>query len=329
MSKLNANAPEFHPASPQIYPLLPPPYNPPPVMFQPPIFNGFNYDANQPVYIYDATAAFFTTSPTEINFVAASSSPAPPPTPVYTPTSHGRHKVWFPRDDGRGNYVQNRAGEARGPPNNGVEGSGRSQNNTRGRYIQRPKSRHEVMPLELDPNATTVMIKNIPYDCTRSELIDVLDGFCLKENTPAKNEGSSQSPQEEEPVICAYDFAYQPFDFKTKKGRGFAFVNFTNAATVKKFSSSFQGTLWENGNGNGNGKNWERPIEIVKAKIQGREAFVEKALLSLYDCDSDEFLPVTFEPARDGSGNPVEMTVVGNRRGSRRSGVGNSSSSGN
>ncbi|XP_051144132.1 protein MEI2-like 7 [Andrographis paniculata] len=198
-----------------------------------------------------------------------------------------------------------------------------TQENIGGRYIQRSTSRHQVMPLEVDPHATTVVMKNIPYDCKRSEIIDVLDGFCLKENSRPKKEGSSQSPEEEEePVICSYDYVYEPFDFKTNKGRGFAFVNFTNAATVRKFSSSFQGTFWKNCNG----KNWKRPIEIAKAKIQGKEALVEKASQSLYDCDTDEFLPVTFEPARDGSGNPVEMTVVGNRRSS--SGVGSSSSSG-
>lgn len=33
------------------------------------------------------------------------------------------------------------------------------------------------------------------------------------------------------------------------------------------------------------------------------------------ECERDEYLPVCFNPARDGSGQPVELTVIGNRRG--------------
>ncbi|KAL6531869.1 hypothetical protein OROMI_028232 [Orobanche minor] len=170
---------------------------------------------------------------------------------------------------------------------------------------------HQVMPLNKDEEKTTVMIKNIPYDCPRKELLSLIDVFCLMENVKARNEDTSA----EESFSSAYDFLYLPIDFRTKKSRGFAFVNFTNAAAVWKFFQAFHLKDW---NFIHRKTLWSKKIEVVTAKIQGKEALVNHFSQSIFDCESDEFLPVTFDPPRDGSGQTGQLTAVGSRRSSSR-----------
>ncbi|KAL6514535.1 hypothetical protein OROGR_020114 [Orobanche gracilis] len=171
------------------------------------------------------------------------------------------------------------------------------------------KGDHQVMPLNKDEEKTTVMIKNIPYDCPRKELISLIDVFCLMENVKARNDDTSAG----ESLRSAYDFLYLPIDFRTKKSRGFAFVNFKNAATVWKFFRAFHLKDW---NFIQRTTLWSKKIEVVTAKIQGKEALVNQFSQSIFDCESEEFLPVTFDPPRDGSGQTGKMIAVGSRRSS-------------
>ncbi|KAL8553109.1 hypothetical protein ACS0TY_001673 [Phlomoides rotata] len=178
-----------------------------------------------------------------------------------------------------------------------------STNETRNSIKER--NRHQVVPLKRDEENTTIMIKNIPYDCSRNDLINMLDYFCLLENDKAKNEGTGA----EEFVTYAYDFIYLPIDFRSKKGRGFAFVNFTNVRAVWRFLDEFHQTSWYFVQG----QKWSKKIEIACAKFQGKEALVNHFRGSVFECETDEFLPAIFSPPRDGSGQPVEVTVIGNR----------------
>ncbi|KAL0454136.1 UNVERIFIED_CONTAM: protein terminal ear1 [Sesamum latifolium] len=148
-----------------------------------------------------------------------------------------------------------------------------------------------------------------PPLCSRQELINVLDGFCLVENEKA-NESSSREGAHEEHRTSAYDFLYLPIDFRTKKSRGFAFVNFTDASTVWKFFDAFHLKNWDSVDR----KKWTKKIEVVCAKIQGKEALVKHFSDSMFECETDEFLPVGFNPPRDGSGEPVKLRTIGNRR---------------
>ncbi|KAG8368188.1 hypothetical protein BUALT_Bualt15G0019200 [Buddleja alternifolia] len=173
--------------------------------------------------------------------------------------------------------------------------------------MQKEESRHKVTPLKRDEEKTTIMIKNIPYDFPRQELINVLDGFCKMENAKSRNEGTSQ-----EDVIYAYDFLYLPIDFKTNKGRGFAFVNFTNASAVWRFFDTFHLKTWDFVQYN----KWPKKIVIASAKIQ--KALVKQFSGSTFECGTNEFLPVCFYPPRDGSGQPVELTVIGKRSSNKR-----------
>ncbi|XP_057779492.1 protein terminal ear1 homolog [Salvia miltiorrhiza] len=135
----------------------------------------------------------------------------------------------------------------------------------------------------------------------------MLDGFCLVENHKAGNEATSG---EEAHIAYAYDFLYLPIDFKSKRSRGFAFVNFTSSRAVWSFYDSIHLTDW----GFLEKFKWKKRIEIGCAKIQGKEELVKHFSGSVFQCGTDEYLPVCFSPARDGSGQPVELTVVGNRR---------------
>ncbi|EPS69037.1 hypothetical protein M569_05736 [Genlisea aurea] len=158
------------------------------------------------------------------------------------------------------------------------------------------RNRHRTVPIVEEDEKTTIMIKNIPYDCPRKRLIRMLDSFCSVENEK-KEEGGFR---------CSYDFLYLPIDFSTRRSRGFAFVNFTSSVAVWKFVEAFHNKQWEE---------WCKKLEIVSAKIQqGKEALVRHFSESMFECETDEYLPVVFTPARDGGGQSSDVTVIGNRR---------------
>merc|ERR1712226_620452 len=73
--------------------------------------------------------------------------------------------------------------------------------------------------VEMDEK-TTVMFRNVPYNCTRDELLAVLDaeGFQGK-----------------------YDFVYLPADFRTRSGFGYAFINFSLQQHAEDFQKTFHG----------------------------------------------------------------------------------------
>ncbi|MCD7464304.1 hypothetical protein HAX54_052484 [Datura stramonium] len=159
--------------------------------------------------------------------------------------------------------------------------------------------KHDVIPLSWSRknNTTTVMIKNIPYDYNREMLMKFMDEHCLLENQKARDSN-------EENILFAYDFLYLPMDFKNKKSKGYAFVNFTDHRTVWKFFWAFNDKLDVFP---GSAKR----VKIVTAKIQGKEALVQRFKETRFECESEGFLPVWFNPPRDGSGKSVQMITVG------------------
>ncbi|KAG6411947.1 hypothetical protein SASPL_124602 [Salvia splendens] len=177
------------------------------------------------------------------------------------------------------------------------------------RGVRNAESKHQIVPLTRDQEATTVMIKNIPYNCRQKELITMLDDFCKNQN--ARNE------TQETPSPYAYDYLYLPIDFWTRKSRGYAFVNFTTSRAAWEFHDCVHLTDW----GFHHRPSWQKKIEIVCAEIQGMEGVLSHFSESVFECDTDEYLPVCFSPARDGSGHPVELIIIGKRLpvGERRS----------
>ncbi|KAL2537595.1 protein terminal ear1-like protein [Forsythia ovata] len=179
------------------------------------------------------------------------------------------------------------------------------------RDVQKEENRHKLLPLKRDEEKTTVMIKNIPYEYTRKMLLRRLDEFCMLENEKVAQNGTTCEEYSETAIVAAYDFLYYPIDFKSKKGRGFAFVNFTHPRTIWNYFDAFHHKKWDSVEW----ARWPKMIEIVCAKIQGKEALKKHFEESTFECESDEFLPVSFSPPRDGSIDPsVKLTTIGKRR---------------
>ncbi|KAK1304476.1 hypothetical protein QJS10_CPB11g01188 [Acorus calamus] len=141
---------------------------------------------------------------------------------------------------------------------------------------------------EQEEQRTTVMIKNIPNKYSREMFIKFLDDHCKEVNDKAKLENPS------EPSISAYDFLYLPMDFRNKCNLGYAFVNFTTPNGASKLYNTYENYAWR--------KFMSKKVcRICYARIQGKEALELHFKKSTFRCDSDEFLPIVFESARDGS----------------------------
>lgn len=94
---------------------------------------------------------------------------------------------------------------------------------------------------------TTCMIKNIPNKYTQQMLIDHLD----------------------ESHAGRYDFVYLRMDFKNKCNVGYAFINFLSPMDIMSFAKRMVGRRWPKFNS-------EKRCEIAYARIQGKEALMEK-----------------------------------------------------
>ncbi|XP_068640800.1 protein MEI2-like 6 [Aristolochia californica] len=135
--------------------------------------------------------------------------------------------------------------------------------------------------VQLSGESTTLMIRNIPNKFTKM-LLDFLDSHCREQNSSGNIDDETS----------AYDFVYLPIDFGSGCNLGYAFVNFTyRSATVR-----LQRVLHK--------KKWDilgskKICEINLAKIQGVEALQRHFEKSIFACDSDEYLPVRFNPYRD------------------------------
>ncbi|KAI3448001.1 hypothetical protein Pfo_004666 [Paulownia fortunei] len=293
LTTLNPFAPEYNPIPPGI---APHPHAPPPFFLPPPSSTAFHQPCRPPP--------------------SSSADPRPPPflsTRFFTyipSTSHSTEQPFYTNYSTYYATPQNPVATNTSPPPTQGRGCIRQRRGFRGgRGRGRENSRSSrVFGLNISSQPFSTLFNLHPF-CSRKELVSLLDGFCLLENGKARNEGTSREGAEEH-FTCAYDFLYLPIDFKSKRSRGFAFVNFTNARVVWKFFDAFHLKKWDFVERN----KWTKRIEVVCAKIQGKEALVNHFSQSIFECETDEFLPVCFDPPRDGSGQPLELTVVGNRR---------------
>ncbi|KAK8561249.1 hypothetical protein V6N13_149580 [Hibiscus sabdariffa] len=159
--------------------------------------------------------------------------------------------------------------------------------------------KHPLIPLRDDGKETTVMIKNIPNRYTREMLKDFMDQHCMNMNRNYSNNGDVA---DEEPSFSAFDFLYLPVDFITKLNKGYAFVNFTSPRAARRFSVACHGEHWDRFQST-------KIREICCAKLQGIEQLVRHFERMGFPCE--EFQPLSFNPARDGSKQLVKETLVG------------------
>ncbi|KAK1307823.1 Protein terminal ear1 [Acorus calamus] len=151
-------------------------------------------------------------------------------------------------------------------------------------------------------NVTSLMIKNIPNRYTRAMLLEWLDEHCRDENDKATQFSAlSGLPL----TTSQYDFVYLPIDFKNKCNLGYAFVNFTSDVGARRLHQSMNGLKW---------KHFEskKVCCITCARIQGKAGFEKNFMGSYFQCDSDGYLPVSFDPARDGW-NSSPPCLIGRR----------------
>ncbi|KAL9296371.1 hypothetical protein ACSQ67_022267 [Phaseolus vulgaris] len=145
---------------------------------------------------------------------------------------------------------------------------------------------YPLLPVRVDRNETTVMIRNIPSKYTRDMLVEFLDNHCMKVNLRDKERG-------EESSSLAFDFVYLPIDFKTGMNKGYAFVNFTKPQAAWKFLLTASNMKWDLFQSH-------KIREVVSARLQGIEKLEKHFETMNFPYESEEVLPVCFNPPRDG-----------------------------
>jgi len=124
---------------------------------------------------------------------------------------------------------------------------------------------------------TTLMIKNIPNKYSQKMLLDSLE----------KHKGN-------------FDFFYLPIDFKNKCNYGFAFINFVRPEYIPAFYQEFNGQTWQRFNS-------QKVCSISYAKIQGREALIEKNFHIL--AEDRKYRPLIFRSDGLKAGEEEEIPV--------------------
>ncbi|KAI5388431.1 hypothetical protein KIW84_074210 [Lathyrus oleraceus] len=140
-----------------------------------------------------------------------------------------------------------------------------------------------VVPVRLDGDETTVMIKNIPNN--RDMIVKFLENHCMVENAKDQENGEENT--------FSFDFVYLPIDFRTGLNKGYAFVNFTKPSAAWRFVLTASNQKWELFLSH-------KIRDVVAARLQGKEK-LEKHFGSVnFPCESEEVLPLCFSPPRDG-----------------------------
>ncbi|WVZ03584.1 hypothetical protein V8G54_024390 [Vigna mungo] len=151
-----------------------------------------------------------------------------------------------------------------------------------------------LLPVRVEKNETTVMIRNIPSKYNRDMLVEFLDSHCMKVNVRDKEKG-------EESCSLAFDFVYLPIDFKTGMNKGYAFVNFTKPQAAWKFLLTASNMKWDLFQSH-------KIREVVSARLQGKETLEKHFETMNFPCESEDVLPVCFNPPRDGATKGKQMT---------------------
>lgn len=119
------------------------------------------------------------------------------------------------------------------------------------------------------PPGSSVMMRNLPNDYTRSSLLELL----RTEDFEGK-----------------YDFVYLPIDFRSSSGLGYAFINFLSLEIAERFRSHFGGfNRWS--------VKSDKVCEVTWSSLQGLEAHIERFRNSpvMHESIPDDQKPALFE----------------------------------
>jgi hypothetical protein len=117
---------------------------------------------------------------------------------------------------------------------------------------------------------TTVMLRNMPNNYSRTMLLELLDA---------------------EGFAGQYDFLYLPMDFQSRASLGYAFINFTSSDSAEMFWRVFDGySNWAIPSRKMSGVSWSGPH-------QGLEAHIDRYRNSPVMAEStpDEYKPILFD----------------------------------
>ncbi|CAI0377661.1 unnamed protein product, partial [Linum tenue] len=90
--------------------------------------------------------------------------------------------------------------------------------------------------------------------------------------------------------------------------KGYAFVNFTSPTAAWNFYLTADNQRWSHCRS-------RKLATIVSAKLQGLNQLLAHFEPTVFPCHSDDFLPVRFDPPRDGSNKDmVKQWTVGRLR---------------
>ncbi|CAL0304257.1 unnamed protein product [Lupinus luteus] len=159
-----------------------------------------------------------------------------------------------------------------------------------------------ITPVRVDGEETTVMIRNIPNKYTRDSLVDYLEKQCMLENHKAEDNESGGSGKD--CIVLAFDFVYLPIDFKSGLNKGYAFVNFTSPKGAWKFNMTASNMKWDLFQSH-------KIRKVVAARLQGKEVLQKHFESMHFPCESEEVLPICFNPPRDGltNGSGEQRTI--------------------
>lgn len=105
-----------------------------------------------------------------------------------------------------------------------------------------------VEPTDGSRNFTTVMLRNLPNNYSRTMILELIDG---------------------EGFAGQYDFLYLPMDFQSKACLGYAFVNLTSHCVANLFRERFRGfRQWRIPSRKDCGVSWSNPHQGLQANIE-------------------------------------------------------------
>jgi len=123
-----------------------------------------------------------------------------------------------------------------------------------------------VAPSDWEDGTTTVMMRNIPSRYTVEELVSEMITMNFKDR---------------------FDYLYLPMDFKTKRNKGYAFINFVSAQDAVQFHADFHGVqLPKYGT--------QKTLQIARAETQGLEANLNAAQRDKPRITNPWFRPMVF-----------------------------------
>jgi len=135
--------------------------------------------------------------------------------------------------------------------------------------VQALDTDHQSLGVESQEPTSSVMMRNLPNDYTRTMLLELL-----------RTEG----------FAGMFDFVYVPVDFRSCSGLGYAFINFNSFESAERFRQHFTGfEQWSSAS--------DKVCEVAWSALQGLEAHIERYRNSpvMHESVPEDQKPIIFE----------------------------------